>query len=117
MNHYKRSKVARRHLLVLALLLAAFVIPHTLPAETPKAELCVSDLCDGDSIRDVLNRNLHKQVQVVLRSGVELTGTVNKVSGSLVQLTNLTHRNFFDAVVDFKEIGAVVMRVRTTRPK
>lgn len=113
------ANATRRGVLILPLTLAAAsLLPRTLSAESDyrhgsKPALCVSELCDGDSIEQVLTRNMHKEVQLVLRSGVELTGTVNKVTPTLVQLVNLIHRNFYDAVIDLKEVGAVVMRVRT----
>lgn len=117
MNKRQKGTAIRRQLLVSASLLAALLVPFTLAAEPPplhepKAALCVSELCKGDSMQQVLQRNMHKRVELVLRSGKTLTGTVNEISGGLVQLINLTHRNFYDAVVDLKEIGAVVMRVR-----
>jgi small nuclear ribonucleoprotein (snRNP)-like protein len=117
MNTHTMATANRRYLFLLALLAAALLVPRALPAAQPKEELCVSELCDDDSIREVLNRNLHKQVSVVLRSGVELTGVVNKVTDKLLQLTNLVHRNFFDAVVELKEIGAVTLRVRAPQGK
>ena len=94
---------------------AMFVMPHIASAQSHEPELCVTDLCDPDLIRDVLLRNMNRRVEVVLTSGERLTGNVSKITGRLVQLSNLKHKDFFDAVIELDAISAVIMRVRTRK--
>jgi hypothetical protein len=115
MDTYGSAHRAARRLLFLALVVAAVMIPHALNAKMPEGQLCVSALCDDDSVRDVLSRNLKNQVEVVLRSGEHIVGVVEKVTPILVHLSNLEHRNYFDAVIDMKEIAAVIMKVRASK--
>lgn len=53
-----------------------------------------------------------KRATVVLNSGVEMTGVVASVSDDAVRLSELSGREFFDAVIDLDKVQAVVVRVR-----
>ena len=47
-----------------------------------------------------------------LVSGEELEGTVSVVGNSLVQISRLSGKEFYDAVVSIDKISAVRVRVR-----
>ena len=53
-----------------------------------------------------------KRVSVVLTTGPELAGVVTSVGDKVVHLSELTGREFFDAVVNLDQVGAVVIRTR-----
>ena len=76
---------------------------------TKKAVLQVEK---ADSVRSVLARQIDKRVTLVLAPGQELTGTVRSVGDGVVHLSELSGRDFFDAVVDLQKISAVLVKVR-----
>jgi hypothetical protein len=92
--------IARLSLTILATLLCGSI--HA-------AELNISG---GDSLARVLALQKGKTVTVQLRSGQELTGQVKNVTEDLAQLTELSGKEFFDAVIDIDEIAAVVVRTK-----
>ena len=49
---------------------------------------------------------------MVLTTGPELAGVVTSVGDKVVHLSELTGREFFDAVVNLDQVGAVVIRTR-----
>jgi hypothetical protein len=67
----------------------------------------------ADTVKSVLERHAGKRVGVVLHTGQELTGVVTSVGDKVVHLSELSGREFFDAVVSLDRIGAVVIRTRT----
>ena len=73
------------------------------------AELSASG---GDSLARVLALQKGKTVTVQLNSGQELTGQVKSVTEDLAQLTELSGKEYFDAVIDIDEIAAVVVRTQ-----
>ena len=66
----------------------------------------------GDSTATVLAAQQGKRVTVRLKSGEELTGKVVTVGDKVVQLGELSGKEFFDAVISLKGIEAVIIRVR-----
>ena len=90
-----------------AVLVSAGVAIAAAPALA--AELKVSP---ADNVESVLAAQKGKRVTVRLRSGQEATGTVTMVSPKLVQLSSLTGREFFDAVVPLEAIEAVYVRTK-----
>ncbi len=52
------------------------------------------------------------RVAIKLNSNEEVEGTVTIVGDSLVHLSKLSGKDFYDAVVVFDRISAVSMRVR-----
>ena len=66
----------------------------------------------ADSVRSVLARHVDKKVTLVLVQGTELTGTVKSVGDGVVHLSELSGREFYDAVVDLQKVSAVLVRVR-----
>jgi hypothetical protein len=67
---------------------------------------------DTDTIRTVLEKELNLPVQLVLRSGQELRGTVEHLGTGVVLLSHLVGSDDHDAVVSLDGISAVVFRVR-----
>lgn len=82
------------------------------------ASLCGSvhagelNISGGDSVARVLALQKGKTVTVQLNSGQELTGQVRNVTEDLAQLTALTGREYFDAVVVIDEVAAVIVRTK-----
>ena len=71
-----------------------------------------SVLADGP-IQTTLKERQGKTATVVLEGGTELTGTVSKVEDGAVRLTELSGKDYYDAVVDLDDVMAVVIRVRS----
>jgi hypothetical protein len=69
-------------------------------------------LKSGATVRDILTDQVGKRVAVRIDSGEEIEGTVTNVGDGLVQISRLTGRDFFDAVVRIDRISSVRMRVR-----
>ena len=68
---------------------------------------------DADTVKVILERHLGKRVAVVLSTGQEMSGVVTKVTRDVLHLSELTGREFYDAVVPLDRINAVVIRVRS----
>ena len=67
----------------------------------------------GDSaLAKTLKEREGKVATVLLSSGTELTGKVSNVSDDSVKLSELSGKEFFDAVVDLDDVQAVVVRAR-----
>ncbi len=64
------------------------------------------------TINDVLTENTGKRVIVRMDSGENLEGTVSKVGVSLVHISKISGKDFYDAVVRIDRISAVLFKVR-----
>ncbi len=64
------------------------------------------------TVRDVLAENMGKRVIVRMETGDDLEGTVSRVGDSLVHISKLSGRDFYDAVVRMDKISAVLFKVR-----
>ena len=53
-----------------------------------------------------------KTTTLVLASGTELTGKVSNVGDDSVKLSELSGKEFYDAVIDLDHVQAVVFRAR-----
>lgn len=80
--------------------------------ELHAAEVVKLDIQSSDTIKSILLRQTGKQVKLRLRNGEELGGVVSKVGDNVVQLSELTGREFFDAAVSLDAISAVIVRAR-----
>ena len=69
-------------------------------------------LGQGDTVEKVLIAQKGKKVTIRLGSGEDLSGIVKEVNGSLVQLSELSGKEFYDAVIATKNIAAVIIRTR-----
>lgn len=65
-----------------------------------------------DSIMSILSAQTGKRVTVRLDSGEELTGTVAATGSKVVQLGELSGKEYFDAVIDLQKITAVIIRTK-----
>lgn len=66
----------------------------------------------GDTIQKLLEERKGKRVTLRFQGNEELTGKVRTVTKELVQLGELSGREFFDAVVEVSRISAVIVRVK-----
>ena len=94
----------RARLMVMVLLLVCL---GTVPVV--RADLVVKP---GDTIQKLLEERKGKRVTLRLQGGEEITGKVRAVTGDLVQLGELSGREYFDAVVEVNRIAAVIVRVK-----
>ncbi len=78
-----------------------------------RADDAAFKLKPGDTMRDVISEFSGKVLAVRLESGEEIEGTVTMVGNGLVQISKLTGKEFYDAVVSIDRISAVRMRTRT----
>lgn len=90
-------------------LIAAFALTTLLCAPV-HAEL--PDIAAASTIEGVLNTQKGKRVTLRLRSGQDLTGTLSEVSRTIVHLTKLSGREFYDAAIAVEAIESVQVRNR-----
>jgi hypothetical protein len=66
----------------------------------------------GDTMRKVLESRVGTRVALRLADGGELAGKVRIVTKDLVQLGELSGRDYYDAVIELEKISAVIVRVK-----
>jgi len=66
----------------------------------------------ASTVKDILSENIGKRVIVRMDTGDNLEGTVNKVGDSLVHISKISGRDFYDAAVRIDKISAVIFKVR-----
>ena len=97
----------RSRTVALALAVAAVLVAAPLRAQDAKLSL------EGNApVRDTLKSRVGAKVVLRLVSGEEIGGTVRQVGDSAVQLSELSGREFYDAVVRLDHVSAVIVRVR-----
>lgn len=77
--------------------------------------LCVTSLsamAKDEVMAGVLKERSGKNVTVVLTSGTELTGKIDNVGNNTLRLSELSGKEYFDAVVDLDDVSAVIFRSR-----
>ena len=67
------------------------------------------------TIKDNLYQHVGKRVELVLRSGVKISGIVAKVGDHIVHIEKLSGKEFYDAALKIGSIDAVVFRARGNR--
>jgi hypothetical protein len=100
----------RRMMKTLLALLAAVTLLTSVPSFA--AEPTPVALGDRQGIATLLKARVGAPVQLMLRGGGEVGGTVVKVGDDAVHVGQLTGKDFYDAVVALDAIAAVVVRVR-----
>ena len=70
------------------------------------------DLQTSDTILGILQKNVGQTVELRMKSGEKIAGKLEKVGDKLVQLSQLTGAEFYDAAVDSADVSAVVVRTR-----
>lgn len=91
---------------------ALLALGTTVPAVGVRAEDAAFALKSSETMRDVLSQYTGKKVALRLESGDEIEGTVTMVGNSLLHLSKLSGKEFYDAMVSIDKINAVRMRVR-----
>ncbi len=79
------------------------------------ASLCllsVSAMAKDEALNGPLKDRVGKKVSVLLKSGTEITGKVTSVGSHTLTLSELSGKEFFDAVIDLDDISAVEYRAR-----
>ena len=71
------------------------------------------ELQPSDTILSILQRNIGQMVELRMKSGEKIGGKVEKVGIKLVQLSQLTGAEFFEAAVDAADVSAVVLRTKS----
>ncbi|TDU32363.1 hypothetical protein DFR24_1757 [Panacagrimonas perspica] len=74
--------------------------------------LSLSAVAKDEAMASILKDRNGKKVTVVLQSGTELSGKIKDVGSNTLTLTELSGKEFFDAVVDLDDISAVQYRAR-----
>ena len=82
------------------------------PVELLAAEVTKMEIQSSDTVKSVLTRYAGKQVKLRLKGGEEMGGVVTKVGDNVVHLSELSGKEFYDAVVSLDAIGAVIVRAR-----
>ncbi len=97
-----------------ALVVAATALAAAASAQQPPAgEVKKMVLEEQDSMASVLKRLEGKVVRIrVVGSGDEIVGKLQKVGKELAHLSDLSGREFFDAVVRIDQVAAVSVQVR-----
>lgn len=84
----------------------------TMAAPAAFAQEAAFALKASAEIKDILVQNTGKRVALRLASGDEIEGTVTTVGNSLVHVSRLAGKEFYDSVVSIDKISAVRMKVR-----
>jgi hypothetical protein len=91
------------------LLTLAFMSVPVLDVSAQEAKF---ELKDSSSIPGILKDRIGKRTIIRTQSGEDIEGTVVAVGSSLVYVSSLTGKEFYDAVISVDRISAVIMRVR-----
>jgi len=65
-----------------------------------------------DNMRTILAADVGKSVKLRLRSGNEVSGKITRVGNGIVQISEVSGMEFFDAIVNIDDISAMLIRVR-----
>jgi len=74
--------------------------------------MSLSAVAKDEAMSSILKDRNGKKVTVVLQSGTELSGKVKDVGSNTLTLSELSGKEFFDAVIDLDDISAVQYRAR-----
>ena len=66
----------------------------------------------GDTLQSQIEGQKGKRVTLRLISGEDITGTVRDTTKELVQLGELSGKEFYDAVIDISKVSALIVRNR-----
>jgi hypothetical protein len=66
----------------------------------------------NDGIDTFLKKHTGQVVEIRLKSGEKIAGKVALVGDKVLHLSQLTGQDFFDAVIDVKDVSAVIVRAR-----
>ena len=71
---------------------------------------CLSSFADDKTILGVLQSNTGKAVELRMQCGEKIGGKVEQVNDNVVLLSHLTGAEYYDGVVNLKDISAVITR-------
>jgi len=91
---------------------ALLALGTTVPAVGVLAEEATFTLKASETMREVLSQYTGKKVALRLESGDEIEGTVAMVGNSLVHISKLSGKEFYDAVISIDKISAMRIRMR-----
>jgi hypothetical protein len=95
----------KKNLLAVALSLSLFAVAHVSHADPVSIK-------SGDTIQKQADAQKGKKITVRLMSGEELTGTVKGTTAELIHLTELSGKEFFDAVIEVNKVTAILIRTK-----
>ena len=70
------------------------------------------ELQSSDTVHSVLEKNMGGTVELRLKSGEKIGGKLEKLGDKLVQLSQLTGAEFYDAAVEIADVSVVVVRMK-----
>lgn len=76
------------------------------------AETIKFELKGSATMKDVLTEYMGKRLVLKLAAGDEVEGIVTAVGNSLVHISKISGKEFYDAVVSIDKIGAIRMKAR-----
>ncbi len=79
------------------------------------AGLCLASLsamAKDEVLANALKERTGKKVTIVLQSGTEISGKVTNVGNNTATLSELSGKEFYDAIVDLDDISAIQFRAR-----
>ena len=97
----------------MVLVLGGFIATVALSSAAFAEEAGGFQIQSGDKVRTVLERSTGQTVGLRVGSGEEIRGKIGRVGDHVVHLTELSGREFFDAVVPLDAIEAVVIKARS----
>lgn len=97
-----------RNIVVTILFLGTFLIS----APAISAEENVLKFNKADTLQQTLSRHVGNRVELVLKSGQTLSGIVKELGPSILHLSELSGKEYFDALVRVDHVSAVIIRVK-----
>ena len=91
-------------------ILSSILILSALHTSTLTAKPLV--LTYEESMVSLLIKHKRENITLKLSSGVELTGTINKITQNFILLHSLEGRESYDAVVFMKDIQAIIIKTK-----
>lgn len=67
---------------------------------------------DGDTIKSILVKQVGKRVSITMKSGQELSGVLASVTDEVSHISELTGKEFYDAVVSTDRIETIIIRTK-----
>jgi hypothetical protein len=90
----------------------AIVLTLTLFAAAVVAQEAKLLVTRQDTVASILSKQISASVTLKLDSGTEISGKVKLVGDHVVHITEVTGKEFYDAVVNLDDVEAVVLRAR-----
>jgi len=72
----------------------------------------IMDLKNTDTIKDILERNMGKKLELLLKNGKIYTCIIHNIGQFCVHVELLGERSFFDAIIRIDDISTIEFQVR-----